>query len=100
MMECCRRASRCATDRAASPASVALAFRGVQHGFEACFDAGPLGIDNAEINGMPDASAGRNHVVPEYTLFEGPDAQDRRARAVVQRIRLQLHAHAAQRFES
>src|SRR5260370_432345 len=49
---------------------------------------------------MPGAPARPHHVVPEDALFPRSNARDRRALAFVQRIRLWLHAHAAQRFES
>src|ERR1700704_1049546 len=39
-------------------------------------------------------------MVPESARFLRSDSQDCRARALLERIRLQLHAHAAERFES
>src|ERR1700687_1859456 len=48
---------------------------------------------------MADAPARRDHVVPEGALFLRPDAPDRRTRALIERIRLQLHAHTAEGFK-
>src|SRR5436190_818163 len=54
---------------------------GVQFRFEARFHGTPLGINDAEIDGMPDAPAGCNHVISEDALFARSEAQNRRARS-------------------
>ena len=56
---------------------------GVQLCFQASLYRWPLRIDDAEINGMPDAPAGRNHVVSKDAFFPRPDAQDRCPRALI-----------------
>jgi hypothetical protein len=38
-------------------------------------------------------------MIPENALFFRADGQNGRARALVQRISFQFHAHAAERFE-
>src|SRR5258708_2069526 len=48
---------------------------------------------------MTDAPARGNYVVPKNALFPCSNSQDRSAGALVQRICLQFHAHATQRFE-
>ena len=49
---------------------------------------------------MPDTAARGDHVIAERAFLLGADAQNGLARTLVQRVRLELDADAAQRLES
>ena len=49
------------------------------HGLQAGLHSGPFRIEKAEVNGMPDAPAGRDHVIAEGTLLARSDPKNRRA---------------------
>ncbi len=59
----------------------------------------PLRINHAEIHRMPNPPARREHVIPKNPFLLRPDPQNRIPRFLIQRIRLQLHAHASQIFK-
>src|SRR5207249_3514780 len=64
------------------------------------FHRRPLGIDDAVIHRVPDTAARGDHVIAERAFLLGADAQNGLARTLVQRVRLDLDADAAQRLES
>src|SRR5689334_5426155 len=70
-----------------------------QSGLQAGLHFGPLGVQDAEVNRMPEAASGRDHVIPERAFLTRADAEDCRARAFVERIRFQLDANAAELLE-
>src|SRR5439155_7124115 len=64
--------------------------------FEIRFHRRPLGIDHAVIHRVPDTAARGDHVIAERAFLLGADAQNGLARTLVQRVRLELDADAAQ----
>src|ERR1700686_1963975 len=50
--------------------------------------AWPFGIDDTEIDGVPDAAACGDHVIPESALLARADPQNRSTGAIIQRIGL------------
>src|SRR5713226_2832768 len=67
--------------------------------FKPRFHRQPLGIDDAEIDRMPDAGGGADHVIAEDAFFLGAEAEDSVPRALVQRVGLEFDADAAERLE-
>jgi hypothetical protein len=57
----------------------ALVLAGIQLCFEVRFRGRPLGIDNAEIDRVPDAAGRSDHVIAEDAFFSRANAQDGRA---------------------
>ena len=50
---------------------------GKHHGLKAGFRVRPFRVEDAEVNGVPDAAAGRDHVIAEGAFLARADAQDR-----------------------
>ena len=59
----------------------------------------PLAIQDAVVHRVAEASGGGHHVRAQDSLLHRSDPEYRRARLLVERIRLQLHANAAEYVE-
>src|SRR5208282_278625 len=72
---------------------------GKQNGLQPGFHGWPLRIEDAEVDGVPNAAARRDHMVAEGALFARADAQNGGAGFFVERVRFQFHTHAAEYFK-
>src|SRR6185437_1536085 len=70
-----------------------------QSGLQAGFHIGPFGVKDAEVDRMPEAASGRDHVIAEGAFLTRADAEDCRAGTFVERIRFQLDPNAAELLE-